>query len=700
MSKRKAATRQRWLPLLLASACPALVLAEQPMPTQNDFGGVGLMQTPTARMAPEGQFSFNANRTSPYSRYSVSFQPLPWLEGSIRYIAITNREYAVSTTGQSNKDKSVDVKARLWEESYWLPEFSVGMRDIGGTGLFSSEYLVANKRFYDLDFSLGVAWGYIGNRGDFANPLGQIRDSFKERERSSGIDNTESLFAGRPGVFGGVAWHTPIDGLQFQLEFEGNDYKSEPQDNNQDQDHPFNIGMRYRVSPVIEVSAGWQRGNTAMFGITLQTNLIRGSGPSKVLDPQPEDRQPLATGVSAREVDWAQVSERLRENAGIAVSEVRSQDDELIISGAQTRFRSDAKGLGRASRILDNTLGDRYEWYTLAYEPYGMQQAEISVRAERLRDWEDNRIDDDTLRRSVTHAAPSNRSGETLFTQPVQPFDWGVGLGYNQNLGGPDAFILYQFVARASASYSFNERSWVQAIVSANLLNNYDKFTYDGPSNLPRVRTDLRKYLTSSDTYIENMQYTQTHQFNRDWYGVGYAGLLEAMYGGFGGEVMYRPFGQNWAVGTDVNWVKQRGFKQDFSFRDYSVWTGHVTGYYQSNFHNILGKLSVGRYLARDIGATIDLSRRFDNGITVGAWATFTDVSSEEFGEGDFDKGVYFSFPFDAFFARSSKSHGNIVWQPLTRDGGARLGRRHQLYYMTEYRDTDRFNDNFRQIGD
>jgi len=62
------------LALSVAISClllPTQVFADRYTTTQHDFGGVGLMQTPTARMAPVGEFSFNANRTSPYSRYSI-----------------------------------------------------------------------------------------------------------------------------------------------------------------------------------------------------------------------------------------------------------------------------------------------------------------------------------------------------------------------------------------------------------------------------------------------------------------------------------------------------------------------------------------------------------------------------------------------------------------------------------------------------
>lgn len=695
----------RLLPLL--AACLTAIPALAGQPRQSDFGGVGLMQTPTARMAPEGQLSFNANRTSPYSRYSISAQPLPWLEGTIRYMAITNRNYGPESLSgdQSYKDKAVDAKIRLLQEGYWRPEVAFGMRDIGGTGLFSSEYFVASKRWDSLDFSLGMAWGYIGNRGDIRNPLGYLKESFDERDRNTTITDTgdlasDAFFRGRPGFFGGLSWDSPVRGLQLQLEVEGNDYQSEPQGNNQKQDHPINLGAVYQLSPSVLLRAGWQRGNTAMFGITFTGNL-KSPGPAKLLDPAPEARKPLPTGVGPAPIDWQDVSQRLRQNAGFEVQTIEQRDRELIITGEQKQFRDQAKGLGRAARVLDNSVDQAdYDWYTLVDRAHGMEQSEASINPQRLREYEQNALDRDGLRRAVVHAPPALRATEVLHEQPQDPFNWGLSLGYNQNVGGPDGFILYQFLARAKAQYHFDHNRWVQGSLAANLLNNFDKFRYDAPSNLPRVRTNIREYMTTSDVVLENLQYTQTMKFDRDFYAMGYAGLLETMYGGVGAELLYRPFGADWAVGIDANWVRQRGFRQDFSFRDYSTWTGHVTGYYQTGFHNLLTKLSVGRYLAGDYGFTLDISRRFDNGVVIGAWGTLTNVSSEEFGEGSFDKGVYFTFPFDAFFARSTQSQGTIAWNPLTRDGGARLARYNQLYEMTHSTSSDRFNDGFRHLGE
>ena len=79
------------IPCLLLG-CSTWAVAE-PSYTQSDFGGVGLLQTPSARMMPAGELSVTASRTDPYSRYSVSFQPFDWLEGSFRYTSISNRNY-------------------------------------------------------------------------------------------------------------------------------------------------------------------------------------------------------------------------------------------------------------------------------------------------------------------------------------------------------------------------------------------------------------------------------------------------------------------------------------------------------------------------------------------------------------------------------------------------------------------------------
>ena len=168
-------------------------------------------------------------------------------------------------------------------------------------------------------------------------------------------------------------------------------------------------------------------------------------------------------------------------------------------------------------------------------------------------------------------------------------------------------------------------------------------------------------------------------------YAAAYAGYFEMMFGGVGGEVLYRQSGSPWAVGVDVNRVQQRSFAQDFSFRDYKISTGHVTGYWMTPFEGVHTALSVGQYLAGDRGATMSVSKVFRNGSSLSAYATKTNVPAAVFGEGSFDKGIAWTIPFDAFLTSSSRYSAGWSWKPLLRDGGARVTRPVNLFAETSW---------------
>ena len=146
------------------------------------------------------------------------------------------------------------------------------------------------------------------------------------------------------------------------------------------------------------------------------------------------------------------------------------------------------------------------------------------------------------------------------------------------------------------------------------------------------------------------------------------------------------------AVGVDINQVQQRSFEQDFSFDNFStqtgyrVATGHATANWDTGWESTHVKLSAGRYLAGDIGATLNVARAFENGVVLGAWGTKTNTSSASFGEGSFDKGIYLNIPFDVTTTTRSSQSANLVYHPLTRDGGSQLNRNLSLYDATNSR--------------
>ncbi len=65
--------------------------------------------------------------------------------------------------------------------------------------------------------------------------------------------------------------------------------------------------------------------------------------------------------------------------------------------------------------------------------------------------------------------------------------------------------------------------------------------------------------------------------------------------------------------------------------------------------------------------------------VVVGGYATITDASPDEYGEGIYQRRICFRAA-DLFSSGPTRSRAAIGWTPLTRDGGQQLGRKFGLY--------------------
>ena len=151
------------------------------------------------------------------------------------------------------------------------------------------------------------------------------------------------------------------------------------------------------------------------------------------------------------------------------------------------------------------------------------------------------------------------------------------------------------------------------------------------------------------------------------------------MFGGVGGQILYRPIKKRYAFGLSMHKVRQRGYDQRFDFKKYETNTGHLE-FYAELPKDIYLQAYAGRYLAGDQGITLDFSRRYNSGFVLGVFATKTNLSAEEFGEGSFDKGFYFSIPTKLFYPDFRSGVISFGLHPLTKDGGAFLSTQNQLY--------------------
>jgi hypothetical protein len=685
-----------------------------------DWGITGLLQTPTARLPKAGYASIGFSKVEPYTHLNVMLSPFDWLEFGFRYTDIGDALYGPQIAGnQSYKDKSIEAKFRLFEESRFIPQVAVGLRDIGGTGLFSGEYAVANKRFGDFDLSLGLGWSYLGARGNLKNPLGLIHDGFNTRPSGfTGFGGTfafKNYFRGPTALFGGVQYHTPWDKWKLKIEYDGNDYQSEPFSKRRTVNSPINFAAVYSLGKGSFLTLGVERGNTAVLGLTFGSDYSKFDTP-KVNDPRKTDLLSIAPVFEGNvfQANWEKINLQLYNQVGwrLLGADRRQNEIRLMMTDVGGEFLD--QRIERANRILHAELPAEIDEFTYVLGQRGVELTEVTVKR---KSWAARhlsyvppehglqgsphdllaayRMNALQLESEVhkpanyeTRKTPKPLSNDEPIVRGGEPkVLWGTGISYSQMIGGPDGFVIYGVSAYAETEVRIRPDTWIFGGLNLNILDNYAGFVYDAPSLLPRVRTNIREYKTSSRVTMPVLQINHMRQFSDHWLGLAYAGYLEYSYAGVGGEVLYRPDASRWAMGLDVNKVQQRDFDQRWGLRDYKVDTGHATLYWDTGWNNVNAKISVGQYLAGDKGVTVDLSRRFNNGVEMGVFATKTNVSAQQFGEGSFDKGIYLTIPFDVLLTKSTGGSANFIWNPLTRDGGAKLKRSVPLFELTRLRD-------------
>ncbi|EHZ2782121.1 YjbH domain-containing protein [Vibrio parahaemolyticus] len=710
--------------LTLSLMGPALVWAQEIpfeapslQPSQSDFGGVGLMQMPTGRMAPEGEFNFSVTGSNEYLFYNVTLQVLPWLETTIRYTRVQDLPYSTSLPDVDNEytDKGIDFKFKVWEESQYAPEIAIGVRDFAGTGLFDAEYIAATKRYSTpqlgtFDFTLGMGWGYLGTRDNITNPFCKASERFCDRSEefldSGGTTNFDRAFKGPAALFGGVEFQTLHTPLRFKVEYDSNDYSTDYAVVGADVDMtphtPWNFGVLYRLG-MADFRLSYERGDTLVAGLTLNTNF--NDMPSFWRDtptPEVESNQPEELS----DVDWERVTEDLDKIAGYQNTRIYVDENTVTVVGEQKKYRDRTEAHEKAAAVLHNEMPDDIDTYAINERSRGLVGEQTIISKEKYRDFAQVNYINPKIE-DATAKASNKPSGESVY-DGFERFDWGFAPKLVQTLGNAEDFYLFSVGLSGNASYWLTDNLEIGGSLYWDWYNNYDKFIYVTPpdgTTVPRVRTMFRAYQNEHAVTMSNLQLTWFQEYSNTMDQQFYAGYLESMFAGVGTEFLYRPQGANWAIGADVNVISQRDPQSYFGVYD-EKWqnvpeygrpfqvidkgfTGFVSGYYYPQWEflqDLMIQVDVGQFLAGDVGTQINVSKQFKSGVIAGAFASFTDLSADEFGEGSFTKGFYLSIPFDIMTVKPSNNRANFSWQPLTRDGGQKLGRKYSLIELTDER--------------
>jgi hypothetical protein len=650
----------------------------------NDLGMGGVLDVPTSRMQLENTLTTTYSRKDVADVYAIGYQILPRVEASFRYTIFNAREkspipgtrcFFGADFCDNNKDRSFEIKYRVFEESADIPEVSVGIRDLLGTGLWGSEYVSASKRFGNLDLSVGLGWGRLADRSIASNPLMRVGSEFAERDVALGQGgqfSTRTYFRGPDvGLFGSVRYSIPEWRLDLLAAYNSDSYKNERQLGTISDASPLSYGVEWESSPGVRLGLSWQQGNS--FALKVSAALDTGSEP-----PRKTPRGfGSATGIAPIAAIDAQAGWWLRfasdaEASGLLVHEVRTADDgALHLRFSSGDYQVEADAVRRVLSLIDQYAPASVKKVSLTGGSMGLPT--YSIAYERP---DPSRSYLNMLPRSLEIGPPLDVVNPDAVRRYRYPNGvWNLGLNARAYLFDPDFPLLYQLSLRIRGNVDFGDGwsgsgVWVQSIDSQ-----FDRIKRDSTSKLPPVRTRLKQYLQEGESGIDELALVKRGKFARDIYYQAYGGILEEMFSGVGLDVLWRRHDSNLAFGANINAVIQRDFDRMFDTRDYKTLTGHLSAYWATPIKNFDVAVHAGKYLAKDIGATIEVQKRFSNGWVVGAFATLTDVPFADFGEGSFDKGLIFSIPFDLYSPKNNRGSYRTILRPINRDGGRMLDR-------------------------
>jgi hypothetical protein len=568
------------------------------------------------------------------------------MEASFFYTNIQDRAYCDQdfdpVCDQDYKDKGFNFKLRIKEEGL-LPAIAFGINDIAGTGFYSSEYIVGSYGIDKTDFHFGLGWGLLnGSSKSFKNPLGYLYDGFNRRptmiEDKGGQFQPGRYFSGKTlSPFFGLS-HSINENLLFKIEYDTTltpglvGYQT-PQEN-------FSFGLEYSIKKNFSIGISSERGNYSSIKFTYKNNPNASKPEYKYIKTEFKDNDSkyarLIKSIEANDIGVNKIIETPKA-IGIELTQFSHPNLDVI----ESIIRSASLDAGIKKPIKKE-----------------LRVANLQGASEYNKEFEKNSL--------LIYQRKSKRSFSTKTNFTFRPY-----------LASREEFFKGAFLLENNSELIIKDHFFFSTNLKYSIADNFEDLTVPPMYTYPaQVRSDIKQYLRSfgDGVFIGRAQFDYHLTPKKNHHVMISAGILEEMFSGIGLEYLYFQQDSKYAFGFEIFDVTKRDYEMRFGTLDFNNVTGAVNFYYRN--YDIIpfdAKISYGEYLAGDEGMTFELSRSFLNGVKFGVFASFTDVSSEQFGEGTFDKGIFFNIPVYGNFI-------NYSWRPLTKDPGAKLNRKHSLH--------------------
>ena len=613
----------------------------------NNYGVVGTIHTPSARTFDEGVHGLTVYYGDPNQTVTLSASPFDWFDASFFYTNVQDRPYCYDFTSeictQDFKDKGFNFKVRLKEQGK-LPAIAIGLNDFAGTGIYSSEYIVGSYGINRTDFHFGLGFGLLdGSDLSFKNPLSYISDKFNNRptetEGLGGSFQPSRYFSGETASpFFGVS-HALNNKWLLRAEYDSSVRPGLVPFRIPEND--FSFGVDYLINDNFSIGFSYERGDYASLKFVYKNNPVKTYQQSEYArgDRRRGDNQ------------YTQLINNLEEN-GIGVKKLTESAGSIGLQLTQVIHPN----LQVVEQIIAQSARDAGITKDIKKD---IEIANLLAVSE---------IDDDYRATAKTiYQRQSERKVNTNTRLQFRPF-----------LASREEFFKGALLVENDTEFVIRRNLFFNTNLKYSLADNFDDLFIPPVDSFPaQVRSDVKQYLNKiKDGGIligrAQLDYHLTPIENHHI--MMSAGIFEDMFSGAGMEYLYFKPDTNYAFGIDVFKVLKRDYSWRFGLLDYEN-TLATANFYYRNYGTIPFdmRVSAGEYLAGDVGYTLELSRSFYNGVQFGVFATFTDVTYDQFGEGSFDKGVFWNIPI----------YGNLInytWRPLTKDPGAKLNRRNTLH--------------------
>jgi hypothetical protein len=685
-----------------------MLLVLLPLPARADgaatpslFGPLGLNTVPNARMDPVGTVRAGVSTMDPYLSAQIGAQLAAPL-----YVALRQTAEVSSLTGRATRlYPGIDMKLRLHQEGPISPEISVGLQSAFGAVRTAGEYLVLSKRAGDFDFTGGLGWGRLGSAGHIPNPFGIFGRHFRDTRASDGEfpNSVQNWFTGSDiGLFGGVEYFPSfLDKISFKADWGSDDYKAETAASDYHAPQPWSVGISYRPQPWLSVGTAFVGGNKVMATLSLQEPLsswpYRASSP-----PAPVPLNPVRTG----DAD-AGAMERAASTNGLRLTDAATQGHAAWALLNVDDLSSVPAQVGRAVRPMANNAGKDVEEIDVVPTHDGLQGPAIGLMRDDVEAAmaHDNGSPQEIWRHADigTQTPPAalygswwqqpfrNDHPQTVFTT------FHLTLDTQASVSEKDAGLLYRTGLLGEAQQELGAHVISGGAIRLNIANNLSQLEDIRPRAFLPVRGDVDRF---AGLRVEVDRFAglrvEVDRFYTSWltsltpnlHFAATAGLLEEMYQGGGGEILYRPFGKTFAVGMEAWEALKRdpGTPLALGLDGDHILTGHLNLYYEPPGTDLTFEARVGRYLAGDVGGTFGVEKHLDNGVKLRGFITATDRSDYDvFGGGtNLYGGVEVTLPLGDRRYLPNGSAVRFAALPLGRDAGQTLDNPLPLYELTE----------------